>query len=108
MFWNLTRAIAGLVIGGTVASAAEIKILAGSAVTPAMAELIVKFEESSGRKVHFDFDGAIGAMTDRVRRGEAADVLIVSGAQIERLARAGKVVPGSRIDLAKVGVGVPG
>ncbi len=107
MLSNLARAIVVVIIGGgTIASAAEIKVLAGSAVTPVMTELIAKFEQSSGRKVRFDFDGAIGAMTDRVRRGEAADVLIVSGAQIDLLAREGKVLPGSRIDLAKVGVGV--
>src|SRR5262245_35272222 len=88
------------------AVAAEIKILAGSAIEPAMIELLPKFEESDGHKVSFDFDGAIGAMTERVRKGEAADVLIVSGPQIAMLEREGKIVAGSRTDIAKVGVGV--
>jgi molybdate transport system substrate-binding protein len=90
----------------TAASAAEIKVLAGSAVTPVMSELVTKFEQSSGHNVHSDFDGAIGQMTDRLSKGEAADVGIVSGAQIDRLIREGKVVPGSRVDIAKVGVGI--
>lgn len=89
-----------------VATAAQIKILAGSAIDTTMAVLIPQFEQSSGHKVVFDFDGAIGAMTDRVQNGEAADVVIVSGAQIDALEKQGKVVAGSRIDIAKVGVGL--
>lgn len=95
-----------LLFACSTASAADIKVLAGSAVTPVMSELIAKFEQSSGHKVLSDFDGAIGAMTDRLSKGEAADVGIVSGTQIDRLVREGKIVPGSRVDIAKVGVGV--
>ena len=104
---NMTRGIAVLIIGATAtASAAELKVLGGSAVTPAMNELITKFEQAAGHRVLADFDGAIGAMADRVRRGEAPDVLIVSKAQIDLLEREGKVLADSRVDLAKVGVGV--
>jgi molybdate transport system substrate-binding protein len=95
-----------LLVGAVLAAnAAEIKLLGGSAVTPVMAELIPKFEAASGHKVRVDLDGAIGAMTDRLLKGEAADVAIVSGAQIDMLIRQGKVVQGSRVDIAKVGVG---
>src|SRR5436305_3108317 len=89
-----------------VATAAQIKILSGSAIETTMAVLIPQFEQSSGHKVAFDFNGAIGAMTDRVQKGEAADVVIVSGAQIDALEKQGKVVAGSRTDIAKVGVGL--
>lgn len=89
-----------------VAAAEQIKILAGSAIETAMAVLIPQFEQSSGHKVTFDFNGAIGAMTDRVQKGEAADVVIVSGPQIETLEKQGKVVAGSRADIARVGVGL--
>jgi molybdate transport system substrate-binding protein len=95
-----------LVAATHVASSAEIKILSGSAIEPAMIDLIPKFEQSSGHKVTFDFNGTIGGMTDRVKKGEAADVAIVSGRQIEMLEKEGKIVPGSRSDVAKVGVGV--
>ena len=89
-----------------VATAAQIKILAGSAIATAMAVLIPQFEKSSGHQVAFDSDGAIGAMADRVQKGEAADVVIVSGLQIDALEKQGKVVAGSRTDIAKVGVGL--
>src|SRR5215207_817469 len=45
-------------------------------------------------------------MTERVRHGEPADVVIVSRQQIEGLEKEGKVVSGTRADIAKVGVGV--
>ena len=101
-----TCAIAALVICDGAANAADIKLLAGSAVTPVMIKLIAKFEQSSGQKVVSDLDGAIGTMTNRILNGENTDVAIVSGAQIDMLAREGKVLAGSRVDLAKVGVGV--
>ncbi len=92
--------------GGVVASAAEIKVVSGSAVAPAMADLIPAFEQSSGHKVRSDFDGAIGAVTNRLLNGEACDVAIVSGQQIDLLVSEGKVAAGSRVDIARVGVGV--
>jgi molybdate transport system substrate-binding protein len=104
---NLAHAlVAAIACCGTAAGATDIKVVAGSAVTPVMSELIAEFERSSGHRVRSDFDGAIGTMTDRILKGEAADVIIVSGAQIDTLIRQARVVPQSRVDLAKVGVGV--
>ncbi len=88
------------------AAATEIKVLSGSAVEPVMIVLIPQFEQSSGHKVTFDFDGAIGAMTRRIEKGEAADVIIVSRPQIDSLEKHAKVIPGSRVELAKLGVGI--
>ena len=49
-----------LVVGaGAPATAAEIKVIAGSAVTPVMSQLIATFERSTGHKVRSDFDGAM-------------------------------------------------
>lgn len=95
-----------LIANSDVAAAAQIKILAGSAIETAMTVLIPQFEQSSAHKVAFDFNGAIGAMTDRVQKGESADVVIVSRQQIDSLEKQGKVVSGSRTDIAKVGIGL--
>ncbi len=103
---TFTCAAAVLIICVGKVKAAEITLLGGSAVTAVMTELIPKFEQSSGHKVLSDLDGAIGTMTDRIMNGEAADVGIVSGAQIDTLVRDGRVLAGSRVDLAKVGIGV--
>ena len=50
--------------------------------------------------------GGVGGLTDRLQKGEAADVAIVSGPQIDELQKSGKVVAGSRVDIAKAAVGV--
>jgi molybdate transport system substrate-binding protein len=101
------RAAALLLIATSgIACAAELKILAGSAVEPAMNQLIPAFEKASGHTVTHDFNGAIGQMTKRVLGGEAADVVIVSAAQIDTLLEAGTLLRGSRTDIAKVAIGV--
>ena len=92
-------------IGTTPSVAAELKILSGSGVQPVMAELIPKFEQQTGHKVTFDY-GTVGGMADRIAKGEAADVIIASGPQVEALEKQGRVANGSRTELAKTGVGV--
>jgi molybdate transport system substrate-binding protein len=93
--------------GVRIASGAEIKFLCAAALVPAIPGLVVEFEKTSGHKVTVTYATA-GALTDRLQKGEAADVAIVSGPQIDELQKSGKVVAGSRVDITKVGVGVFG
>lgn len=88
------------------AEAAEIKVISGSAVVPIMDVLVPQFERATGHKVISDFDGAIGAMTKRIENGEAADVIIVSRSQIDSLEKHRKVIPGSAVEVGKLGIGV--
>jgi molybdate transport system substrate-binding protein len=88
-----------------VAAAVELKVLSGSGVQPVMIEVIPKFEQATGHKVTFDY-GTVGGMAERVQKGEAADVIIASGPQIEALEKEGKVAKGSRADLGRTGVGL--
>jgi molybdate transport system substrate-binding protein len=101
-----TISCVGLFAAINLAFAAEIKVISGSAVIPAMEVLIPQFERVSGHKVVSDFDGAIGAMTKRIQAGEPADVVIVSRQQVESLEKSGRVIQGTAIDLAKLGVGI--
>jgi len=87
-----------------VASAAEIKLLSAVALQLGIAGLIADFEKSTGSKVMVTY-GTAGALTDRIQKGEVSDVVIVTGPQIDELQKQGKVVSGSRVDIAKVGVG---
>src|SRR5215475_10168062 len=60
----ITRAMASLALSiamADVAAAAEIKVLSGSGVQPAMNELVPQFEQASGHKVMFDY-GTVGGM----------------------------------------------
>jgi len=103
----VTTSLLLLLIAATqnIAFSAELKVLSGSGVQPVMTEIIPQFERISGHKVIFDY-GTVGGMADRVQRGEAADVVIASGPQIAALEHQGKVIAGSRTDLAKTGVGL--
>jgi molybdate transport system substrate-binding protein len=100
----LGLALFGITAGST-ARAAEIKLQCAVALHPAIDALIPDFEKSSGHKVTVAY-GTAGAVADRVQKGEAADIVINSVPMIDRLQAQGKVVAGSRVILAKVGVGV--
>jgi molybdate transport system substrate-binding protein len=68
-------------------------------------ELLPQFDRDTGHKVNVAY-GSVGALTDRLKRGEVADVAIVSDTQIDELQKLGKVVAGTHFDVARVGVGV--
>jgi molybdate transport system substrate-binding protein len=86
-------------------AASELKVLSGSAVEPLMSDIIPQFEHESGHRVTFDY-GTVGGMAARVQKGESADVIIASEPQVVALEKGGKVISGSRADLAKTGIGV--
>src|SRR5262249_25872000 len=89
---------------GTIARAAEIRLLCAVALHPAIDALVPDFEKSSRHKVTVAY-GTAGAVADRVQKGEAADIVISSVPMIDRLQAQGKVVVGDRVIIAKVGVG---
>jgi molybdate transport system substrate-binding protein len=100
----LTIAVAALLLSGA-AGAAEIKVLSTQATEEAYKELVPQFEKASGHKVTTVFTGTLGAMK-RLSDGESYDLLIMSRQSIDELTKSGKVVAGSRTDIAKSGVGV--
>jgi molybdate transport system substrate-binding protein len=87
------------------ASAAEIKLLTAGAMRAVVVAVLADFEKETGHKVSLDNDTA-GGLSKRIDGGEAFDVAIITPAVVDDLAKKGRIVPGSRIDLAKVGMGV--
>jgi molybdate transport system substrate-binding protein len=85
--------------------AAELRVLAGSAVQPAMEMLAPAFERQTGYHVVFDY-GTIGEMTERAMKGEKADIVIVSRPQMDTLLKARRVLSDTRRTLGKTGIGV--
>jgi molybdate transport system substrate-binding protein len=65
-------------------------------------DLMTQFEKSSGHKVTVGY-APLGVITDRVIKGEANDVAIVSPSQNQELQKQGKLLTDSRVDIAKVG-----
>ena len=87
------------------ADAAEIRVLSTQATEEAYRELVPQFEQASGHKVATVFTGTLDA-NKRLAAGESYDLLIMSAPSIEEHIKSGKVAAGSRVDLAKSGVGV--
>jgi molybdate transport system substrate-binding protein len=93
------------VVGSQSAEAAEIKVLTAGAFKQVLLALVPAYEKQTGNKVTVEND-TVGAVVKRIKGGDTFDVVIVSPAAVDDLAKDGKVVAGSRSDLAKVGVGV--
>lgn len=101
---SIIAAASALLLSG-MANAADIKVLSTQATEEAYRELVPQFEKASGHKVATTFTGTLGAMK-RLADGETYDLLIMSSSSIDELIKSGKIVRGSRVDLAKSGVGV--
>lgn len=93
------------VITALPAGAAEIKILVAGAMKAVVVELAPAFENTTGHKLVIANDTA-GGLTTRIKGGEAFDVAIITPAAIDSLIEGKRIAPGSRVNLAKVGIGV--
>lgn len=87
------------------AQAADVKVMAVNAVKEAYVELVAAFEKSSGHTVTTVWGGS-ESIAKRVSDGEVVDIVFNSAINVDKLILAGKLVPGSRADFAKSGVGV--
>ena len=85
--------------------AAEIKVMSSSAMKAAYLELVPGFERATGHKVVTSWIPGVDLMK-RVSEGEACDLVIMQASSIDELIKLGRIAPGSRVDLAKSGVGI--
>jgi molybdate transport system substrate-binding protein len=92
------------------ASAAEVRVMISGGLTAAYTALVPEFERATGNKVLTAFGPSMGTTTNaipvRLERGEPADVLIMVGYALADLAKQGKVVADSRVDLVKSPIGI--
>lgn len=100
-------ACAGLavIVGGHRLYAADLSLLCASALQPAMQAILPEFEKASGHAVKVEYAN-IGTITERVRRGDAVDLVTVSPQQWETLRTAGRIADTSPIVIGKAGFGV--
>jgi molybdate transport system substrate-binding protein len=84
---------------------AEIKVLSSIATKEAYLVLVPQFERSSGHKVTTTWAGTVDIMK-RMAAGEVHDLVIISSTELEELIKQGKIANGSRVDVAKSGIGV--
>jgi molybdate transport system substrate-binding protein len=82
-----------------------IKVMSAGAVQAMVSSLGAEFERETGDKLELHFDTA-GALRERLKRGERADVIVLPQAVIAALEQDGMVVAGSRLDLGRTVTGV--
>jgi molybdate transport system substrate-binding protein len=96
---------AACVAGTVMATAGEIKVMSSVAIREAYLELVPAFERASEHKVTTLWVPTVDMMT-RLKGGETVDLVIMAAPAIDELTKAGKIVAGSRVDIAKSGVGI--
>jgi molybdate transport system substrate-binding protein len=79
--------------------------MSSSAMKAALLELAPGFERATGHKVVASWIPGVDLMR-RVKDGETGDLVIMQASAIDELIKLGRIAPGSRVDLAKSGVGV--
>jgi molybdate transport system substrate-binding protein len=105
---RLARGLMGLLLIAAFSQptlAADIKVLTAGAMRGVLAELLPRFETDTGHKVSLD-NATAGMLAQRIEAGEAFDVAVITPKVIDGLIGKGKIAPGSRVDVAKVGIGV--
>jgi molybdate transport system substrate-binding protein len=93
---------------GTVANAAEIKVLSAVAMKAALDDLAREFERRTGHTVNMAYATA-GIVRDRIRDREAVDVAILPRSAFDPLVKLGKIAPGTATVVARslVAIAVP-
>jgi molybdate transport system substrate-binding protein len=90
---------------GVTVNAVEIKILSTHAVMEVLSELAPQFERMSGHRLSCSYDPA-NVIKRHIEGGTAFDVAIVTRVVIDDLAGQGTILPDTRTDIARSGIGV--
>ncbi len=103
---SVIAAVAGLALPWLAAQvqAAEIKVLASTAVKTTVEELAPQFEKATGNKVEVSFAPA-SVLKEKIDQGTAFDVTILTAPIIDGLAGSGKIDT-ARTTIAHSGIGV--
>ena len=102
--------IASLLLASGAVRAAEIKVMISGGFSAAYSSLATEFERTTRNTVATVSGPSMGAtpqaIPNRLQRGEPADVVIMVGEALDGLIRQGRVVAGSRVDLARSYIGM--
>ncbi|KIH83918.1 substrate-binding domain-containing protein [Pseudomonas batumici] len=102
--------VGSLALGSLVAQAEEIRVMTSGGFTAAYKLLGPKFAADTGNTLETILGPSMGkapeAIPNRLARGEKADVLIMVGYALDELIKQGKVLPGSRVELADSRIGL--
>jgi molybdate transport system substrate-binding protein len=91
------------------ARADDIKVMTSGAFTEAYQQLVQQFQKTTHHTVVTTFGASMGGASDsipvRLGRGEPVDVVIVIDSAFDPLIKAGHIVAGSRVQLARSVIG---
>jgi molybdate transport system substrate-binding protein len=105
----MTALVTSLFVVSILAQAGELKVMTSGATTAAHLALAPAFEKASAHKVATLATSTglgQGSIANRVRRGEAVDVVMLARAALDELIASKHVVAASRVDLARSKVGM--
>lgn len=86
------------------ANAGDVNVFASLAIKPVIEAIGPSFEKASGHKLVTRFE-LTPAVKRQIEAGDAFDVAIANPHHIDELIKRGKIVAGSRADIARFGVG---
>ena len=87
------------------AGAADLRIMAPNAVKEVVTDAAERYERASGNRTVLTWSGS-EAIAKRIGAGEVFDVVLNTPQNLEILATAGKIMPSTRTDFAKSGIGI--
>jgi molybdate transport system substrate-binding protein len=85
--------------------AAELNVISAGAVRGVVGGMIEDYSRQTGIKFNF-MTGPTGLLRDTIAAGKSADLIIASAPLMGELENTGKMTPGSRVDIGRVGLGV--
>lgn len=98
-------AIFALMASCASASGADVVVMAGSAMSGPFSELLPQFERASGHKIVIQY-GATGSFQSQIEAGQPVDLVIFGSAGVDDLIKKGKAAADTRVDIARIGVGI--
>ena len=102
---SLAMAVALTAAVAVGAQAAELKVMSAGAMKTIVTELGADFTRETGHTLALT-TGTVGQLRDKILAGEAADVVVMSDTAIDQLIGQAHLVRGSRVDIARTGIGV--
>jgi molybdate transport system substrate-binding protein len=104
--FSQAAAVAVLLIGSQdLLNAADLRLLSAASIQEVFKEVLGDFEQASGHKIILQY-ATMGAITDRIRGGEEADLVISSSQSVATLVKEHKIEAAGQTTISKVGVGV--
>src|ERR1044071_2226749 len=104
LYTTIAIVLGALLLATSSARAAELRVLASNGVKAAVEELKPQLEKASGSTLSIEFSTAAN-LRERIEKGEAFDVAILTDDAMDALVKAGKLSP-PPAKLARVGIGV--